>query len=91
MRCLQVVWQGGKLAVLTMANWLAVHGAALAQGMAPKKPENGGGSYIVPYTLVIVGIGLGLLLVCRSSRRRDRAKPEQYEEWNLAGKKPDEE
>ena len=32
------------------------------------------------YGLVILGIGLGMLLVCRSSNRRDRARPEQYEE-----------
>jgi hypothetical protein len=90
MRCLQIVWRGGKLAFFTMAGWLAVHGAVLAQGMETKKKESGT-SYIVSYTLVIVGIGLGLLLVCRSSRRRDRARPEQYEEWNLNGKQDEKE
>lgn len=48
-------------------------------GMMPKKPE-GSGEYVTSYALVLAGVGLGLLLVCRTSNRRDRARPEQYEE-----------
>lgn len=79
MRCLQFVWQGGKLAFFTMAGWLAVHGTVLAEP-PQKKAESEGGSYVLPYALVILGVGLGLLFVCRSSRRRDRARPEVYDE-----------
>ena len=79
MKCLQLVRQGGKLAFFTIGGWLAVHGTALAAA-APKKEDNGGGSYVLPYFLVILGVGLGLLLVCRSSHRRDRARPEQYDD-----------
>lgn len=76
---LQLLWRGGRLVFFTMAGWLAVHGTALAEVPA-KKDDTGGGSYVLPYMLVLLGIGLGLLCVCRSSGRRDRAKPEQYEE-----------
>jgi hypothetical protein len=79
MRCLQLVWQWGRLALCTMTGWLAVHGTALAE-QAAKTKEGEGGSYVLPYALVILGVGLGLLLVCRSSHRRDRARPEQYDE-----------
>ena len=48
-------------------------------GMMPEKPE-GSGEYVTSYALVLAGVGLGLLLVCRTSNRRDRARPEQYEE-----------
>jgi hypothetical protein len=64
---------------LTLSGWLAAQGAALAQEAA-KQPENAGGSYVFSYALVILGVGLGLLLVCRPSHRRDRAKPEVYDE-----------
>ncbi len=79
MRCLQLVWQGGKLAIFTMTGWLAVHGTALAE-QAAKKKDGEGGSYVASYALVLLGVGLGLLFVCRASRRRDRARPEQYDE-----------
>jgi hypothetical protein len=36
------------------------------------------GRFVGPYALVIFAIALGLLVVCNPSRRRDRAKPEQY-------------
>jgi SNF family Na+-dependent transporter len=82
MRCLRLVYQGGKLAFCTMACWLAVQGMALAQGL-PKKEDNGGGSYVLPYFLLILGVGLGMLLVCRASHRRDRARPESYDETKV--------
>jgi hypothetical protein len=34
--------------------------------------------YTVSYFVVILCIGLGLFLTVRSSRRRERAKPETY-------------
>jgi hypothetical protein len=79
MRCLQLVCQGGKLVFFTLAGWIAVHGTALAQGL-PKKEDNGGGSYVLPYFLVILGVGLGMVMVCRASNRRDRARPESYDQ-----------
>ena len=89
MMYLRRTWRVGRIAFLALAGWLAVHGAAWAQEMAvPKKDEaGGGGSYIVSYFLVILGVAFGLLFVCRSSNRRDRARPEQYGEAKAAVKK----
>ena len=56
--------------------WLAVHGTVLAQ--ANEEPEESPGSWVLAYFLALLLIGLGMLVVCRSSRRRDRAKPESY-------------
>lgn len=79
MSYLQAVRRGGTIAFLTIGGWLVAHGTTLAQGAA-KPPENDGGSYVLSYALVLLGIGLGLLLVCRPSHRRDRARPEVYDE-----------
>ncbi len=32
------------------------------------------------YGLVLLGIGLGVMVVCRSARRKDRPKAEGYDE-----------
>jgi hypothetical protein len=79
MKYLRLLWRGGRLVFFTTAGWLAIHGTVLAQA-APKKDEKAGGSYVLAYMLVLLGIGLGMLCVCRSSGRRERAKPEAYDE-----------
>jgi len=55
--------------------WLAVHGTVLAED---EGSGEGKGSWVMSYFLVLLIVGLGMLVVCRSSRRRDRAKPESY-------------
>ena len=76
-----------KTAVFTMVVWLAVHGPALAQaGKKGQEPEVGSGVFVFAYFVVILGIAAGLLGVCLSSRRRDRARPEQYGEAKTAVK-----
>ncbi len=55
---------------------------------APKVNEPGSATqsaWVLPYLLVIMFIGLGLLGVVRSSRRRDRAKPETYSGTGIGG------
>jgi uncharacterized membrane protein (DUF485 family) len=55
--------------------------AALAQGTASAPAQSsttGTGAYVFGYGLVMLGIVLGLLFVCRTSNRRDRARPEVY-------------
>ena len=66
-----------KLAALAVACWLAVYSPALAQ---PKPEEGGeeGGSWMMSYGLVLLGIVLGMLVVCRSSRRWERAQQEMF-------------
>lgn len=64
--------------------WAAVCGVAFAQESEEGGEGGGGGgggpqAYVMPYTIVILGVGLGLLFVCRSAHRRDKPRGEQYE------------
>ncbi len=86
MRDWKTVLVKARIAALAMVGWLAVHGTALAQAGIAKKEDNGGGSYVLPYAIVLLGVGLGMLFVCRSSNRRERAKPEQYEAAKITEK-----
>ena len=76
------IWHRGQTALLALVGWLAVYGVALAQKPGEKKdePQLNSGVYVMAYMIVIFGIALGMLLVCRSSNRRERAKPEQFGE-----------
>jgi hypothetical protein len=90
-RCL---WRSVNLVVSVAIVWLALYGAALAQ-VKKEEPKSssttGSGAYVMSYGLVILGITLGLLVVCRSSGRRDRSRPEQYMEGKVAGIRAEEE
>jgi Na+/proline symporter len=77
------IWRTGKLAVVAMIGWLFLHGVALAQKGLPgpgQEATTGGGnsSYVLPYTIVTLFVALGIFVVCRPTRRRDRARPEEY-------------
>ena len=81
MNQLNLIWHKVKIVALFLAFWLALQAEILA---APaKKAAAGGGEdaqpWVLPYALVIMAIGLGMLVVCRSSRRSDRAKPKEYQ------------
>jgi len=80
-RYLRLFGANAKMIILVLAGWLVLHGAALAKAAEKEKDEGaGGGSYVFSYALVILGIALGMLFVCRSCNRRERARPEQYGE-----------
>ena len=71
------IFQTGKLLVFTLAGWLLSTGLLFAkEGDAGE--SSGGGSWVFSYFLVLLGIILGMLVVCRSSTRRDRVRPEGY-------------
>jgi hypothetical protein len=83
MRYLERTCRAARIALFSLAVWLAVHAAALAQ--VPAKPDASGqtinsGVWVFAYFVVILGIVAGLLFVCRSGGRRDRARPELYGE-----------
>lgn len=81
MNRVQSIWRTVKFIVLTLACWAAVHGTALAKAAEEEKgPKGGPTSWIVPYALVLLGITFGLLFVLKSAGRREREKPETYEE-----------
>jgi hypothetical protein len=73
------MWRSGRIAVFSLIGWLAAYGAAMAQQPAKPQTESvGGGTYVMAYFLVLFGIALGMLFVCRPSNRRERAKPEEF-------------
>ena len=77
------MWQGGMVALLALAGWLAFYGTALAAPppVKPKPTESINSTvYVMAYFIVIFGIALGTLFVCRASNRRERARPEQFAE-----------
>ena len=67
-----------KLAALAVACWLAVYAPVLAQAKPKEEEEGGGGRWVMSYGLVLMGVVLGMLVVCRSSRRRERAQQEMF-------------
>jgi len=79
MNRLRSVWRTVKCLALSAVTWLAIHGTALA---AAEEEESGGGApkWVVSYALVILCVGLGLAVLLHPSRRRDRAKPEVYDD-----------
>ena len=88
MASVRQMWQAGRIALFTLAGLLIGHAAALAQQPGAKPTPIAGeginsGVYVMAYFLVIFGIALGMLFVCRSSNRRERARPEQFEAKSL--------
>ena len=71
---------GTVLRTLTVAAvcWLAACGPALAAADTEGKKGGGATAWTMPYFVVVLGVALGMMLVCRSARRRDRAKPQTY-------------
>ncbi|MBN2473421.1 MAG: hypothetical protein JXB62_02340 [Pirellulales bacterium] len=81
MNRLRSIWQTLRSLTAMAACWAVMGGAAWARGGPGQEESEGGGvtAWTLPYGLVILGIALGMMLVCRSARRRDRAKPEKYD------------
>jgi len=72
-------WRRLYSAASAVVYWLVLSTEAWAQ--QPVQEEGGGSaSYVLPYFLVIFSVGLGMMVVLRSARRSERAKPKQYGE-----------
>jgi hypothetical protein len=85
---LERLWPRARIAFCSLAVWLTAGGAVLAQAPpAQNKPGESvnSGVWVFAYFLAILGIVAGLLFVCRSGGRRDRARPEQYGEAKVVG------
>jgi len=68
--------------------WFLATTQALAQAPAAPKPEESGlTDYMLSYMVVILGIVLGLLVVAKTSSRRDRERPAGYVEKNILADK----
>ncbi|NLY01737.1 MAG: hypothetical protein GXY83_37100 [Rhodopirellula sp.] len=69
---------------LTLAIWLTTFAMTWAQeaggqGAAENK-ASGGAAYVAPYALAILCVGIGVAIVCNPSRRRERARAEDYQQ-----------
>jgi hypothetical protein len=82
MKRLQQIYQVARVLVFSLAFWASVATVAWAKRGAPEAKEEGGW-FLLSYAMVLLGIGLGMLVVCRSARRRERDKPELYGENKL--------
>jgi|GEM_PF-6859038 len=65
------------LAMLTTTTsyLLVMAGEAWAKSPAKTADEDTGGSWVMPYALVIFVVAIGLVIVCNSSKRTDSEKP----------------
>jgi hypothetical protein len=71
--CLRTALLWGFISTLATTTW--------AKGEAgDKASETGASVWVLPYIFLILCVALGMLVVCKSSGRRDRAKPEAYHE-----------
>jgi len=77
MRCLRTLGQRANACLLAAACWLAIGSQAWAQQGGGGDSGRGASPWVMPYALVLLGVGLGLLILCKPSRRRERAKVEQ--------------
>jgi hypothetical protein len=70
-----------QMVFLTVAAWMSGVALLLAQN-TPGKPSvaESGGSWVMAYMLVLLVICLGMIVIVKSSGRRERAKPETYGE-----------
>jgi hypothetical protein len=73
--CVRRLSQAG----LAVGSWLSVSGTAwAADGDGPSA-----GTYVFPYFVIILLVGIGLTVACLPSKRRDKAKADDYVEKKL--------
>ncbi|MGD0516497.1 MAG: hypothetical protein ABSA26_03095 [Thermoguttaceae bacterium] len=66
--------------VFTFAAWAAGAAMLAAKDATTPSAVEGGSAWVEAYMVVLLVVSLGLIVVCKSSGRRDRAKPEVYAE-----------
>jgi len=73
------IWRKLKLAATAAVTWTLTQGVLWAQeGEAATVNTGKARDWALPYFLVLFCVALGVFSVCRTARRRDRAKPEKY-------------
>jgi hypothetical protein len=73
------------LAATLLGTWLAVTvGTAWALPPMQTEEKDKAGDWVFPYFIVLLCIALGMLVVCRTARRSDRARPQQFEQLKTA-------
>jgi hypothetical protein len=81
MRNLQSIRRTVQSALLAVAAWLGGAAMVLAKdGAGGASAAESSSAWVVAYMIVLLVVSLGLIVVVKSSGRRDRAKPEVYAE-----------
>jgi hypothetical protein len=80
MRSLQSICRSIYFVFLTVAAWAAGEAMVLAKDTPGAAASEGGGAWIWAYMIMLLVLSLGMIAVCKSSGRRERAKPEVYTE-----------
>ncbi len=80
MRNLQSIRRTVRSACLAVAVWLGCQAMVLAQAAHGPSATDTSSSWVMAYMMVLLVVTLGLIVVVKSSGRRDRAKPEVYAE-----------
>jgi hypothetical protein len=87
MRNLRSIYRGLTIAIFTIASWTAGEAMLMGRDATPESSSSqGGGAWVAAYMFVLLVVSLGLIVVCKSSGRRDRAKPEVYAEAKIVPK-----
>jgi hypothetical protein len=77
-RTMNSILHTAKLFVFVLAGWLLTASFLFAKEGTTSEGASGEGSWVFAYFLTGLGVVLGMLVVCRSSSRRERVKPEAY-------------
>jgi hypothetical protein len=65
---------------LAVAAWMGGAAMALAKDTPGASATESSSAWVAAYMIVLLVVSLGLIVVVKSSGRRDRAKPEAYAE-----------
>ena len=86
MKSMKAILRTLYLGMMTWGCWAVIEGLAWARPATNKAKEEGSGpgDWVLPYFIVVLCISLGMLIVCRTARRSDRAKPQKYEALKTA-------
>ena len=80
MRNLQSICRTVQSACLAVAAWMGCQAMVLAKDNPGASATESSSSWVGAYMIVLLVVSLGLIVVVKSSGRRDRAKPEVYAE-----------
>jgi len=74
------IWRRVKLVATAAVAWTLTQGVIWAQEAEEAVAADTGRArdWALAYFLVLFCVGIGVASVCRTARRRDRAKPEEY-------------
>jgi heme/copper-type cytochrome/quinol oxidase subunit 2 len=91
MKIFRSIFHAFRYVFFILTGWILGETAVFAQTKPGSEGSysgnEGGGVWVWAYMIVILMLALGMMAVCLSSKRRDRAKPEVYSEAKPQEKK----